>query len=228
MVQAKSWLVGTLSLLLIGSVTYSAFAQQNVRRMRGFGRTGMLGVLMMEQVQDEIKLTDDQKAKVRETSEKIMEGMSDKMSALREVEDGAERMKKMEELSKEIDRQAYEQLQGVIERDQAMRFYQVYMQIRPALDVLSHRMIVERLGVTPEQQEKLAAVKKESEQKAAELMEQMRDMDREQRGEMMQKFRQQRTETNEKAIAVLTEEQQKQFEEMKGEKFELQWRRRPQ
>ncbi len=44
----------------------------------------------------------------------------------------------------------------------------------------------------------------------------------------MQKLRQARNEANEKALGLLTDEQKSRFEEMKGEKFELQRRARRQ
>jgi hypothetical protein len=49
----------------------------------------------------------------------------------------------------------------------------------------------------------------------------MRDAADDQRSELYQKMREMRSEADEKALGVLTDDQKKAFEEMKGEKFEL-------
>ena len=55
----------------------------------------------------------------------------------------------------------------------------------------------------------------------------MRDATDEQRSEVYQKLRQVRSDADEKALGVLTAEQKAAFEEMKGEKIELEMRRGP-
>jgi acyl-CoA reductase-like NAD-dependent aldehyde dehydrogenase len=55
----------------------------------------------------------------------------------------------------------------------------------------------------------------------------VRDASQEERGAVFEKFRKLAAESNEMALAVLTAEQKKSFEEMRGEKFELQMRRGP-
>ena len=59
----------------------------------------------------------------------------------------------------------------------------------------------------------------------SEMYGKMREASQEQRSEMYQKFRSIRSEGDEKALGVLTDEQKQAFEEMKGEKIELEMRR---
>ncbi len=184
----------------------------------------MLGMLRLDQIQTEIKLTEAQKSKVDAVAEEIMDAMRDQYSQLRDIEDRAQRNEKRNELDKEVDRKAREQLRDVLEREQVMRFYQIYMQVRPALEILAIEQIANRLEVTDEQKMKLAEVKKEIEAKQAKLFAEMRDASQEDRRELSAKYRQLGTDANEKAVGVLTEDQRKKFDEMKGEKFELQMR----
>ena len=224
MIRARSMVNVALPLLLIALLVSSAQAQQQRRGTRGPRGSSMLGMLRLDQVQTEIKLTDEQKSKVNAVAEEIMEGMRDQYSQLRDIEDRAQRNEKRNELDKQVDSKAREQLRDVLEREQVMRFFQIYMQVRPAMEILAIEQIASRLEVTEEQKKKLAEVKKETEAKQAKLFAEMRDASQEERRELSPKFRQLGTDANEKAVGVLTEDQRKKFDEMKGEKFELQMR----
>ena len=225
MIRARSMVNVALSLLLIALLVSSAQAQQQRRGFGGPRGGSMLGLLRLDQVQTEINLTDEQKSKVNAVAEDIMEGMRDQFAQLRDIEDRAQRNEKRNELDKQVDSKAREQLRDVLEGEQVMRFFQIYMQVRPAMDILAIEQIASRLEVTEEQKQKLAEVKKETEAQQDKLYAEMRDASQEQRRELSPKLRQLRTDANEKAVGVLTEDQKKTFDEMKGEKFELQMRR---
>ena len=173
----------------------------------------------------ETKLTDEQKTKVQAAVEKLTEGMREQYSALREIEDRAKRTAKMRELSDELDGKLREQLRGVVEREQMRRLYQIRLQVRPVVESLANERIAGRLELTEDQKKKLDEISKEMEAKQTELFSAMRNADQDQRGQFFQKMRQLRTDTDEKSLGVLTDEQKKSFEEMKGKKIELQMRR---
>jgi Spy/CpxP family protein refolding chaperone len=220
----------SLSALVTALVLVAAsvvWAQPPGGRRGGFGMMGMrgslLGLLRSEQVQKELKLSEEQVAKVNEISEKLREEMSEQFAALRDVEDREQQRAKMTELSNAMDRKAREQLRDVMEREQTMRLYQIRMQVRPVVDSLSSRRLAGRLELTEEQQTKLAQIDKEMQAKQTELFSAMRDAS--DRGEFFQKFRQLRSDTDEKALAVLNDEQKEAFKKMQGEKFELEMRR---
>ena len=179
----------------------------------------------MEQVQKEMKLTPEQTAKVNEVVEKLGTEMREKYTALREIEDRAERRAKTTALSDEIDGQVREQLRDTLSREQMMRLYQIRMQIRPVVDSLANSFVARRLELTEEQKNKVAEIAKETDAKQSELFGSLRDASEEQRSQAFQKLRQIRSEADEKALAVLTDQQKEAFEKMKGEKVELEMQR---
>lgn len=215
--------LAVLAMVLAMAVT--AQAQQRERGPR-MGSGSLLGLLRMEQVQKEMKLTEEQKTKVLEVVEKLGAELRKEYEALGSIEDRSQRRAKMNELSDQIDMKVREQLRGVVEREQSMRLYQIRMQVRPAVESLANQFVARRLEITDEQKAKLAEIAKDMEAKQAELYGGMRDVTDEQRSEAFQKMRTLRTEADEKALAVLTDTQKKAFEEMKGPKIELQMGRR--
>ena len=229
--RVRSWLVLMMVLVLGAAFACAAQAQAPEGSQRGsgrgFSRGSLLGLLRMEQVQKEMKLSEEQTAKVQEVVEKLGAEMREQYTALREIEDRQQRMEKTTALSDEFDGKVREQLRDVVEREQMMRLYQIRMQVRPVVDSLSNRYVAGRLEVTDQQKEKLAEIAKDSQAKQSELYATMRDATDEQRSEAFQKLRQIRGDADEKALGVLTAEQKKSFEEMKGEKIELQMRRGP-
>lgn len=202
-------------------------AQQREGGRRSSSRS-LLGLLRMEQVQKEMKLTEEQKTKVMEVVEKLGAEMRKQMEALGSIEDRGQRRTKMNELADQADAKLREQLRGVVEREQLMRLYQIRMQVRPAVESLANQYVARRLEITEEQKAKLAEIAKDLEAKQGELYGGMRDATDEQRSQAFQKMRTIRTEADEKALAVLTDAQKKSFEEMKGAKFELPAGRGPQ
>jgi Spy/CpxP family protein refolding chaperone len=218
-----------VALVVGAAMVATAVAQAPQGPRRGFGmgssRGSLLGLLRIEQVQKELKLSEEVAAKVAELREKLGTEMREKFAALREMEDREQRRAKMTELSDEFDRKAREQLREMLSREQVMRLYQIRMQVLPALDGLGNRFVARRLQLTEEQQQKLAEIGKDVEAKQSELRGGMRDATAEQRTEIFQKLRQIRTDADEKALGVLTAEQKEAFEKMKGEKIELPTRR---
>jgi acyl-CoA reductase-like NAD-dependent aldehyde dehydrogenase len=134
-------------------------------------------------------------------------------------------MEKIAELRDEFDGKAREQLRDVVPREQMMRLYQIRLQVRAVVESLANMYVARRLELTDAQKEKLAQIDKDVQAARSKLFAGMRDANDEQRREMYGKFRQIGSGADEKALGVLTAEQRKTFEEMKGEKIELQMRR---
>lgn len=223
--------LATLMVALVVGTTFvsAAQAQQQGRGPRGFGgsRGSLLGLLSMEQVQKELDLNEELVAKVTELNEEARAEMRDQFAALRDMEDRAEQRTKMTELAEKADTKAREQLRDVLPREKMMRLYQIRMQVRATAESLANQYVARRLELTDDQKEKLAEISKGANEKRSELFSSMRDASQDQRSEAMQKFRQLRSDADEKALAVLTDDQKASFEEMKGEKIELEFRRGP-
>ncbi len=102
-----------------------------------------------------------------------------------------------------------------------IRLYQIRLQVRAVVDSLASRYVAGKLKLTEEQKEKLAQIDKDVQAKRSELFSSMRDASREQRSAAYEKYRKMRSDADDKALGLLTDEQKKAFEEMKGEKIEL-------
>ena len=213
------------TVLVLGAVFVSVTQAQPPSGRRGGFRMGSRGsivyLLGREEVQKELKLNEEQLAKINELSE----GAREEFNALRDIEDRQERTAKMVELTEKLDQKAREQLRDVLEREQMRRLSQIRMQVSSAVDNLSNAWIARRLELTDEQKEKLATISKEMQAKSSELRAAMRD--EAQRSDAFQKFRELREDADKQAMGILTAEQKESYEERKGEKFELQSRRGP-
>ena len=228
MLRLCSVTVLAMVLVLGAALVAATDAQAAEGPRRGFsrgGRDSLLGLIGREAVQKELKLNEEQTAKVQELGEKLRAEMREQYEALRQIEDGQQRTAKMEELRDQFDRKAREQLGEVLEREQMMRLYQIRMQVRPVVESLASRFVVGRLEFTEEQQKKVAEIATQTQARQSELFRGMRDATDEQRAQAREKLAKIRAEADEKALALLTAEQKAAFEQMKGEKFELPARR---
>ena len=95
------------------------------------------------------------------------------------------------------------------------------MQVRAVADSLASRYVAGKLKLTEDQKNKLAQISKDTQAKRSELYRTMRDASQQQRTEAYEKLRKIRSDADKKALEVLTAEQNKAFQEMKGKKIEL-------
>lgn len=227
--RVRSFTVMSAMLVLATAFVAVSQAQRPDGSRRGFGRAGrdsLLGLMRREQVRDELKLNEEQTTKVQEITETLVGEMREQFAALRDIEDRDERRAKSAELTAQVDQKAREQLRDVLEREQMMRLYQIRMQVRAVVDSLANQYVARRLELTDEQTKELAGIAEQSQSKQSEIFGTMRDATQEQRAEARQKLGAIRAEADEQALALLTSQQKETFESMKGEKFELQTRRR--
>ena len=231
MARLRSFLVPAIALML-GAVFIVAVEAQAAEESRrgprgGSSRSSLYGLLRLEQVQKEMKLNEEQTTKVQAILEKLGTELREEYTALREIEDRQKQREKMTELRDQFDGKVREQLRDVVEREQMIRLYQIRLQVRAVVDSLANRFVAGRLELTDDQKNKLAEINKDVQAKRSELFSSMRDASREQRSEAYQKYRKIRSDADEKALGLLTAEQKKAFEEMKGEKIELETGRGP-
>ena len=213
--------VAVLVLGLVLAAVANARAAESGRRGGGMMRGSFLALLGMEQVQQELKLTDEQKTKVKEVAQKLQEETKEQFSGLRDMQDREQRRVKMTELADQMDAKAREQLQGVLDRDQMRRLYQIRLQVRGAVESLASGRLAERLQLTDEQKKKIAELQKATQENTSAVFSGMRDLSDEQRNARMAELRDIRAKADEQVLALLTAEQQEGFEKAKGEKFEL-------
>ena len=219
------------------SFCYSALAQaaeEGPRRPRGgfpMGGPGMMGgssaqmwgfLLRAEQVQKELELVDDQKAKIKEIGEKAMakmrEGFGDP-EAMRKLSD-EERKTRFTEMRKKMLAQAEEtkkEIEEVLLPYQIERLKQIALQVR-GVAALEEKEVQEAIGVSSEQLDKMKSIREAAMEKGRSLMESLRDATDQERRAKFQEFGKR---IQEEVMGVLTSEQKEKFEKKKGPKFEL-------
>ncbi len=225
------------ALLLTGALALPALAQPpgGGRGFGGFGGFGGLGamagnvaLLRSEDVQKDLKLTDEQKSKLRDFQAKIQEtmrsmrpepGQQPDFERLREI--GQKMAEDTEKFMKEFltDAQSKRlkqiQLQQALKNSPTTAFFN--MSFGPEGASLGELTETGKaLKITDEQKDQIEAIGKQLQQDLRELR-----PERGQRlsGDQMQKMNALRKEAAEKVIEVLTEEQRKMLKELQGEEF---------
>jgi Spy/CpxP family protein refolding chaperone len=197
-------------------------ARGQPRGFTGMGRMGMgtgkAMLLRSEQVQKELKISEEQKTKITEVVTAHQKKSSGEFAKLRDVS-REERREKMtavrEKLTKELDKQ----LKEVLKKEQFKRLEEISVQQR-GTRALTQKDMVAALKLSEEQVEKINGVFQAQGEKMRELFQELRNRQGE-RGSMREAMEKLRKETDANAIAVLTDEQKKKYESLKGKPFEL-------
>lgn len=219
----RQWLLSLalLSAVAIGATPATLFAQPGQDRGRGGpggfggqfgGGGGTLGLVMRDEVQEELQLVDEQREKVAAATEEARDKMRDEMrdvfSQMRDLSDEERRAKfdeirgRMETMNADLDAR----LKKMLLPHQYERLKQIGVQSQlqqRGASALSSGEVAEALKLTDEQREKL-------EQRAEEVQQ-----------ELQEKTRQLRDEARNKMLEVLTPEQRAKLDELMGEQFEL-------
>jgi Spy/CpxP family protein refolding chaperone len=176
------------------------------------GGGGLIGLLMREDVQQEIQLVDEQRDKVMTVAEDVRDKMREEMRGMfeqmRELSDDERRERfgeirsKMEQMNADVETQ----LKKALLPHQLQRLKQIDLQVRMQSrgeGGLSSRAVADALELSDDQREKL-------EQRAEEV-----------RRELQEKIRQAQAEAREKMLDVLTPEQKAKLEELTGDVFQM-------
>lgn len=178
---------------------------------RGRGPGGGFGgpptpvrLLGIREVQDALKLTGDQKTKITDLNEKVREEIRSAM------QDGGGR-EKVQKLMDETTAKVKE----ILDEGQQKRLLGIFIQVNGANAAVNPE-VAKELNITDDQKKKIEEIR----QKNMDSMRGLRDQagDRE---AMREKFNKLRDEESKAILAVLTEPQQKQLDELKGEKVNV-------
>jgi hypothetical protein len=202
------------------------------RGMMMGGRGGVMDLLRMEEVQKELKLTDDQKKTLTDEAAKMGEAMRSMFSDFRPGGEMTDEMrKKMEENGKkmaEMAKEAEKKLETILDPDQQDRLIGLLIQRSGVRAVPSSELLCAALEITDDQKTKFAEVEKQNGDEMRKSFEKMRsegqggDEDPQARGEKMRKAMEEMNKAaEERLMAVLTDDQKSKMESLKGEKFEF-------
>jgi Spy/CpxP family protein refolding chaperone len=199
--------------VLTMAVLIPAMAQPPAGRPGGpfGGRLGgpmlMVGLLRSPQVQQELKLTDQQKQQLEQLGEQWRE----KMQGLRDLPP-EERRQKVEGMRAEVEKQ----LATILNEQQMKRLKQIALQVE-GYAALERPEIADQVGLTKEQRQKIRDILRQADEKRREAFQQGQG-DRQAAFQRMREIRQWVDGEIEK---LLTAEQKKKWQELVGAPFKF-------
>ncbi len=201
--------LASLGLLLVS--TSSAGAQQRRGLNRLFGVIPSVTLAQLEEVQADLKLTDEQKTKVAS----LNEDLSEERRAAREDAGGDfEKMRKEINL---LNAEFTKEFNAALDEAQQKRSHEIYLQANGPV-ALSDESVATALKFSDEQKQKLEQSLADSRSKAMASFQSFQSLSDEERAKKVAEMVQSR---DDGLLAVLDEAQKKQFEEMKGAKLEV-------
>jgi hypothetical protein len=209
---------------LVAFLTVPAMAQQGRGGGRGFGGGGMGGIGMLlsnASVQQELKLDASQIDKAKEVADKAREKFMASRDTLQSLE-GEARMKKMQEIGKEVNDEANTAIKTFLSKDQVHRLHQIQHQVQGA-QAFADEHVQNRLKLTDAQKSEIHEIVQKSNGEMRELFGKMQDDPEGTRA----KITELRKETLAKAESKLTDEQKATWKEMLGSHFDIKFDRPP-
>jgi Spy/CpxP family protein refolding chaperone len=198
-----------IGICLAAAVSQRAAAQQSASPWVRFFLQPSVALAQLEEVQQELKLNEEQVKEVRAINDKLNE---DRMSLFQDA--SGDRGKMREGLAK-LHREATEEFNKQLDEAQRKRAAEVYVQVNGPM-VLQDEAVVKELELTEEQQEKLDEARDEIRNQFFNAG--LRDLSEEEREEKVKQLLEER---DEKLLGVLDEKQREALEAMKGEPLEV-------
>ena len=188
----------------------------------GFGRggAGMMGLLLgSPAVQEEIKLTEDQKTKLEDLRSEFrpqrgqgggQRGAQGGQRGNRGAR-GAEFAKRREEMEKKV--------KGILNEEQVTRVQQIARQLAGPAAIMQDKKLAKELDVTEDQKAAMRKVMEGQREAMRDLFAAVQD-GAVSRQEMRGKFEELRKETEKKALGVLSSEQKEKYTALLGKPFD--------
>lgn len=183
------------------------------------GRMGGVAALAMNpSVQDELKLTDEQKTKLKDAADGIGAKMRARMEKFREMseEERREALRNMAEEGRKMAEEGKKVVEGILQPEQMKRLKQIGWQQANVM-AFADAEVQDGLKLTDEQKGKIKSIGEEARQDIEELMRSMRDNPQQGR----EKMKALQSEIMEKIQEELTADQRKSWKEMLGTPFEI-------
>ena len=168
-----------------------------------------VSLAQLEEVQEELKLTEEQKKEVRAINDKLND---DRMGLFQDA--SGDRQKMREGIAK-LHREATEEFNQQLDEAQRKRAAEIYVQVNGPM-VLQDEAVVKELELTDEQKDQLDEARDEIRNQFFNAG--LRDLDEQEREE---KVKQMLKDRDEKLLSVLTDKQREALEAMEGEPIEV-------
>ena len=203
--------VFVLGAAVVAAIATPAWAQGRGRGGLRQGNVAPIQLLKLDEVQADLKLTDDQKKNVAAEQETFMKSRREIFGAA--DKDSGERGPKMKELNDTTSKA----LASVLDEGQQKRLKEIVLQVNGAAELDNEELAAE-LKITPEQNKQLAEIRKANAKARRDALKVLADGGAGNRNEIIAKLQ---VEGDAKLLAVLTDEQRSQFEAKQGKKLEL-------
>jgi hypothetical protein len=210
--------------LLALAASSDAWAQGRGRG--GFGRFGnnvtYMGLLRVDAIQEAVKVTDDQDLKLDEARDELNEaaqaarGEGGGFGNFQDLsdEEREQALARFRELAAQRATAEKAKVAEILDEAQMKRLGEIFIQVAGS-DALSDADVAAALKITDDQKEKIQAAQQEA---RTTRFQELQDLEGEERTARLEELRK---EADTKIVALLTADQQKQFEDMKGETLEL-------
>ena len=194
-------------------LTEVAMAQPGGPRDRNFfgGNNGWLGLLRNDSIMDEIELVDDQREEIEALEDEMREEMRERMMELRDM-DGADRREMFTQLREEMEERQTElqtEVEKVLLPGQLKRLQELDVQQnarrngKGAMGVLASEDILDEIGVSDKQKERLK-------EKAEEL-----------KKKLQERIKKMTAEAEKELLSILSPKQREKLEDKMGKAFEF-------
>ena len=189
----------------------------------GMGGGGLFSLTQITEVQAELKIDEDQKKELESIAKEMRDARTAMMPA--PADGGRPDMTKLRELMPkmaEMQTKFEGKLEEVLDPKQMDRLLGLFVQ-RDEIRTLSNAMVAAKLKITDEQKAELAKIEKANGEAMMSAMSGFAGGGggAGAGGDMREKFQAMRKENEEKTMGVLTAEQKKTMEDIKGAKFEF-------
>jgi Spy/CpxP family protein refolding chaperone len=205
-----------MALLLVGLLAGTVLGQR-FPFGGGFGGAAML--LGNPDVQQELKLSEDQIAKAKEVGQQVRDKFKDAFAGLKDTPKDQIR-EKAEEIMKQVNTETEKGLKGVLNADQTKRLKQLELQAKgPA--AFTDPDVEKTLALTADQKDKIKTITQDANTERGEIFKNAK-------GDFqaaMTKMQTLQKETLEKTTATLNDTQKKTWKDMTGNPFEFKFRR---
>ena len=198
-------------LFVIGGLMAVVASDSNAQRPGGGfgfgGGQGGFGLLNNKGVQEELKITEEQKEKITAARKELFKGGGG-FKKDQSKEDREKALKEMEATTKKL-------IADILKPEQAKRLKQIEWQQSPSTTLISVEEVTKEIKLTDEQKEKIKGIVEDN---TKEMPKFSKDVDFK---EFQEKLTNLRKELKTKTLKVLTEEQTKKWTELTGAAFEV-------
>jgi len=184
----------------------------------GLGMGGGAGFLMAENVQKDLKLSDQQVEKIRDVLREVAEKHRDEYREVFQAP-SEERTAKMATLNKTVNDEIKKALS--LSDEQSKRFDQISLQAR-GFQAFADPAVASKLKLTDDQKSKIREMAESSRPAGGAFN---KDASKEERTEAFRKMAETQRQNLAKVQAMLTDDQKKAWKDMTGEPIEIQLRR---